>query len=149
MGKKEIETHFGYKDHVKCDAESKLITNYGVTDAAVRDSQRCIDLLESCDRIFYADSAYSSEEIIESLPKGCEKGKRNNPLTEEQKESNRQKSKTRCRIEHIFGFMTISIHGITIRSIGITRAWFNIGLTNHIYNFCRYEFLKRPKLSKG
>ena len=40
-------------------------------------------------------------------------------------------------------------HGITIRSIGIYRAWFNIGLTNLIYNFFRYEFLKRPKPSKG
>ena len=152
--KKGIETHFGYKDHVKCDADSKLITNYGVTDAAVHDSQRCTELLESSDRIFYADSAYFSEEIIENLPEGCqaqicEKGKRNQPLTEEQKESNREKSKTRCRIEHIFGFMTNSMHGITIRSIGITRAWFNIGLTNLVYNFCRYEFLKRPKVLKG
>ena len=88
------------------------------------------------------------------MPEGCqaqicEKGKRNQPLTEEQKESNREKSKTRCRIEHIFGFMTNSMHGITIRSIGITRAWFNIGLTNLVYNFCRYEFLKRPKALKG
>ena len=133
---------------------SKLITNYGVTDAAVHDSQRCTELLESSDRIFYADSAYCSKEIIENLPEGCqaqicEKGKRNQPLTDEQKKSNREKSKTRCRIEHIFGFITNSMHGITIRSIGITRAWFNIGLTNLIYNFCRYEFLKRPKASKG
>ena len=35
----------------------------------------------------------------------CEKGHRNNPLTEEQKKSNRIKSKDRCRIEHIFGFI--------------------------------------------
>lgn len=26
--KKNNETHYGYKDHVKCDAESKFITNY-------------------------------------------------------------------------------------------------------------------------
>ena len=55
----------------------------------------------------------------------------------------KKKSKVRCRIEHIFGFMTRAMHGITIRNIGITRAWYNIGLTNLIYNFCRYEFLKR------
>lgn len=152
--KKGDETHFGYKDHVKCDAESKLITNYGVTNAAVHDSQRCIDLLEDTDKIIYADSAYSGDEIAENLPEGCEnqiceKGKRNHPLTKVQRESNRQKSKVRCRIEHIFGFMTNSMHGITIRSIGITRAWFQIGLTNLIYNVCRYEFLKRPKFSMG
>lgn len=43
--KKGNETHFGYKNHVKCDADSKLITNYGVTDAAPHDSQHCTDLL--------------------------------------------------------------------------------------------------------
>ena len=93
----------------------------------------------------YADSAYSGEPIAEQLPENCicEKGYRGHSLTEEQKESNRRKSKIRCRIEHIFGFMTGAMHGITIRNIGITRAWFNIGLTNLIYNFCRYEFLKR------
>lgn len=152
--KKGNETHFGYKDHVKCDAESKLITNYMVTDAAVHDSQACTELLEPTDRIIYADSAYSSAEIANNLPEGCEnqiceKGVRNHPLTEEQKENNRRKSKTRCRIEHIFGFMTNSMHGITVRSIGIVGACFNIGITNLIYNFFRYEFLKRLKHSKG
>ena len=152
--KKGNETHFGYKDHVKCDAESKLITNYSVTDAAVHDSQCCTDLLEESDEVFYADRAYAGDDIAQNLPDGCEnqiceKGTRNHPLTDEQKESNRKKSKIRCRIEHIFGFMTNSMHGITIRSIGIYRAWFNIGLTNLIYNFFRYEFLKRPKPSKG
>ena len=152
--KKGIETHYGYKDHVKCDAESKLITNYGVTDAALHDSQRCTDLLDENDEVFYADSAYSGEDIARNLPEGCEnqiceKGTRNHPLTEDQKESNRKKSKVRCRIEHIFGFMTNSMNGITIRSIGITRAWFYVGMTNLVYNFFRYEFLKRPKSSDG
>ena len=152
--KKNNETHFGYKDHVKCDADSKLITNYGVTDAALHDSNRCTELLEKTDKAMYADSAYSSAEIAANLPENCEnhiceKGTRNHPLTEEQKENNRQKSKIRCRIEHIFGQMTGQLHGINIRSIGLTRAWFNIGLLNLVYNFMRYEFLKRPKLPKG
>ena len=38
--KKNNETHFSYKDHVKCDADSKLIINYAVTDAALHDSNR-------------------------------------------------------------------------------------------------------------
>lgn len=75
--KKGNETHFGYKNHVKCDSESKFITNYGITDA---------DLLEPTDKAVYADSAYSSEEIAENLPKNCEnhiceKGYRNHLLT--------------------------------------------------------------------
>lgn len=39
---KNVETHFGYKNHVKCDADSKLITNYSVTNASVNDSQCCL-----------------------------------------------------------------------------------------------------------
>ncbi len=149
--KKNNETHFGYKNHVKCDSDSKLITHYAVTNAVVHDSQRSTVLLDDTDEIFYADSAYSSAEIAENLPKNCknqicEKGYRGHPLTEEQKERNRQKSKIRCRIEHIFGYMTGSLHGISIRSIGLTRAWFNIGLLNLVYNFCRYEILKRPQV---
>ncbi len=49
------------------------------------------------------------------------------------------------RIEHIFGFMTVSMHGITLKSIGRVRAEFQIGLTNLIYNICRFETLSRLK----
>lgn len=41
----------------------------------------------------------------------CEKGRRNHPLTEKQKAENRRKSKTRCLVEHVFGFEEQSMHG--------------------------------------
>lgn len=146
--KKNNETHYGYKDHVKCDADSKLITNFGVTDASVHDSQMCLELLEDTDQVLYADSGYASAAIADALPNGCvgeicEKGNRYHPLTDGQKAENNRKSKTRCRIEHIFGHMTNSLGGITIRSIGFARAWVNIGLMNIAYNMNRYAFLKR------
>ena len=148
--KKGNETHYGYKDHVKADAESKLITGYVVTSANVHDSKALLELVEGKDKSLYADSAYSGAELQAKLPKTVEariheKGYRNHPLTEAQKESNRKKSKVRARIEHIFGFMTMSLHHLTVRSIGIARAAFNVGLTNLLYNLCRYEFLIRPK----
>ena len=148
--KKGNETHYGYKDHVKADAESKLITGYTVTGANVHDSQALLELVDGTDRILYADSAYSGAELQAKLPKTVEariheKGYRNHPLTEAQKESNRRKSKVRVRIEHIFGFMTMSLHELTVRSIGIARATFHAGLTNLVYNLCRYEFLCRPQ----
>jgi len=37
--KKNEETYYGYKDHVKVDTDSKLIKTYEVTDASVHDSQ--------------------------------------------------------------------------------------------------------------
>jgi IS5 family transposase len=45
--------------------------------------------------------------------------------------------------------MTGSLHGITVRSIGIARAKFNIGLSNLIYNLCRYVILSRGMPSAG
>ena len=46
--KKNGETHFGYKDHVKCDADSKLITSYGASAASLHDSQICTYLQGRC-----------------------------------------------------------------------------------------------------
>ena len=151
---KNKERHFGYKDHVKVDADSKLITAYSVTDASIHDSQELIELIEEKDQVLYADSAYSGTPIADKLPKEIknqihEKGYRNRPLSEEQKAENKRKSRIRARIEHVFGYITGSLHGITVRSIGIARAKFNIGLTNLIYNLCRYEILNRGMPSAG
>jgi len=85
-----------------------------------------------------------------------EKGYRNRPLTEEQKENNRQKSRVRARIEHVFGYMTNSMGGIFLTCIGMCPSIFlgvvrlsnhrttaAIGLMNLIYNMARYEQLMR------
>jgi len=73
-----------------------------------------------------------------------EKGYRNNPLTDKQKQSNNIKSKIRARVEHIFGFMTNSMHdALKMRQIGIKRISSSIGLLNLTYNLCRYEQLVR------
>ncbi len=152
--KKGNETHYGYKNHVKADADSKLVTDFIVTSANVHDSKALPDLVDESDKVLYADSAYSGKELQERIPKTVEcriheKGCRNHPLTEEQKASNNEKSKVRVRIEHIFGYMTMSLHGLTVRSIGIARATFNAGLTNLTYNLCRYEILNRVAMGVG
>jgi len=132
------ETHFEYKDHAKVDAENKIITDYEVTSDNVHDSQEFSGFIDETDQVVYADSAYASEEISTNLPQGLdnqihEQAYRGHPLTPEQKERNRQKSKIRVWVEHVFGFITGSMHGITVRTIVIKRARFNIGLTNLIY----------------
>jgi len=137
--------YFGYKNHVKQDSGSKLIVNYAVTDACVHDSQVIGDLLNKNDagEDLYADSAYSGEpqkKIIAAkgmIEKVCEKGVRNRPLTDEQKASNKEKSKVRVRVEHIFGFMEMSMNQMYINCIGIKRAAAIIGLMNLTYNMCR------------
>lgn len=135
--------HYGYKDHVKVDADSKIITNYIVTSANVHDSQKINELIDDKDKVVYADSAYIGIELENQNIKKqiLDKGFRNKKLTEEQIENNKMKSKTRCRIEHVFGSITKMMCGKIVRSIGIKRAEFNIGLTNLIYNMFRYNFI--------
>ena len=67
----------------------------------------------------------------------CEKGTRNNPLTEEQKADNREKSRIRSRVEHIFGFMEMNMNEMYIQCIGIKRATAIIGLMNLTCNMFR------------
>jgi len=67
-------------------------------------------------------------------------------LTDEQKESNREKSKTRARVEHVFGFMEQSMNGLIVKSVGIKRATNIIGLINITYNLFRYEQIIRLNL---
>lgn len=144
--KKNGKSYYGYKNHTKCDKKSKLITAYKVTDASVHDSQIIQKLLSEEDenQDLYADSAYAGKELDEELrsqkkvsPKFIEKGYRNRSLTEKQKAANKEKSKTRARVEHIYGFVENSMNGSTIRSIGISRAESITGLMNLTYNMFR------------
>ena len=94
-----------------------------------------------------ADAGYTETEA-EIRARGmepviCEKGTKGHPLTDEQKESNRQKSKTRCRVEHVFGFMEQTMGGLVFRGVGIIRAKANIALTNLVYNMCRLVQIRK------
>ena len=143
--KKNDTTFYGYKDHVKVDEKSKLILDYAVTDASVHDSQGLEDLLNKKDKgqPLYGDSAYTGEEQEKAIKKAGminqvhEKGYKNKPLTKKQMRSNRKKSKFRARVEHVFGFMEISMKKMFIHSIGKIRAEGIIGLMNLTYNLLR------------
>jgi len=141
--RKNHQNFYGYKNHIKVDAKSKLIDKYTVTDASVHDSQTIDDLLDAKDtgQDFYADSAYVGQETTlekyELINKVHEKGYRNNPLIQSQKDSNTEKSRVRARVEHVFGFMENSMGSMFFRKIGIARAKVMIGLMNLTYNMFR------------
>jgi len=150
--KKNQETHFGFKNHVNVDAEHKMIREFEVTAASVHDSQVFDELLDQGKdengnkRAVFADSAYRSKEQEVRLEAAgiesqvCEKGSRGHPLTEQQKATNHQKSKTRSRIEHVFGAQA-QMGGHLVRTIGIARARVKIALMNLAYNMRRYVLL--------
>ena len=144
--KKNAETHYGYKNHAKVDARSKLVVGYKSTAASVHDSQVLKDLIDEQDEAVFADSAYQSESSDELLIENdCQnfilfKARRGHPLTAEEVATNKLRSRIRVRCEHIFGRMS-QMALDRLRSIGMTRANQHIGLSNLVYNMDRYAFL--------
>ncbi len=61
--KKNNQSHYGYKQHIKADMQHKIITNFEVTPASIHDLQVIDELLEldkEHGEPLYADSAYYS-----------------------------------------------------------------------------------------
>ena len=147
--KKRGETFFGYKNHAKVCRKTKLIRGYDTTPANVHDSRRCASLIDEDDRRedVWLDSGYAGQEAElqekNVNPVVCERPYRGHPLTEEQKQGNRAKSRVRCRIEHVYGFMEQTMGGLVFRGVGIIRAAANVALTNLTYNMCRYTQIVR------
>lgn len=142
--KKGNESHFGYKDNVKIDAESKIIVDFAVTTASTSDIKGAEGLFDEKDRVAYGDSAYPSLQLPKYVQNQIsEKGNRNHPLTEEQKKHNKQKAKTRCRVEHVFAGMVQMVGGTSIRCKNKNRAIFNISMLNLVYNMRRVTTLNR------
>lgn len=145
------KNHFGYKNHIKADSETKLITGYKATTANIHDSEMMDELLnkeEDGGQSVHADSAYRSEGIEKICNRkhieSCihEKGYRNKPVTKRQQQRNRKKSRIRARVEHIFGFMTNSMNQMYLHYRNFVRNQAAIGLMNLTYNLFRLVQLK-------
>lgn len=149
--KKNNQSYYGYKNHAKVDNKHKFIDTYTTTDASVHDSQTLDELLRENDKgqSLWADSAYTGNKQDKTIKKYQmvnkvnEKGYKNKPLTAVQVATNKEKSKTRARVEHVFGFMENSMNRLYVRSIGIKRATGFVGLVNLVYNLFRYEQINR------
>jgi transposase, IS5 family len=149
--KKHGKSFYGYKNHVNADAKHKLIRQYDVTDASVHDSQRFDGLLNQTNTSadVYADSAYRSTETEAKLSlRGLrsrihQRASRNHPLSKAKENANRQRSKVRARVEHVFGAQQNAPGGRIVRTIGIVRARAKIGLQNLAYNIRRLVTLER------
>jgi len=147
--KKLGKNYYGYKNHINIDVKNKFIRDYAVTDAATHDSQVFAELLDDANtnRDVFADSAYRSKDKLDKLTqrrfrervqrKGC----RHKKLTEREKRGNHTRSKTRCRIEHVFGVQAMMAGDLVLRTIGAVRARAKIGLRNLAYNMFRYKTL--------
>lgn len=142
--KKGGDTFYGYKNHAKVCRKTKLIMGYDTTSASVHDSKCGAELIDNNDingEEFWLDAGYVGAEDGFTkrgiTPIICEKGFRGHPLNDVQKRNNRTKSKIRCRVEHVFGFIERSMGGLVFRGVGIIRAKANVAMTNLTYNIAR------------
>ena len=85
--KKRGETYYGYKNHSKVCAKTKIVLAYDTTSASVHDSKKVTDLITDEDKgkALYLDAGYvgKDDEVRKRgmTPVICEKGHRNRPLT--------------------------------------------------------------------
>lgn len=146
--KKHGKSYYGYKNHIGVDREHKLIRSWKATAANVHDSQVFEELIDPTNTRaeVWADCAYRSEEQEQALAlRGYRsrihrKGQAGKPLSERAQEANRKRSKVRARVEHIFG-QQVAMGGKLVRTIGLARARFKIGMMNLVYNMRRFGWL--------
>ncbi len=146
--KKNDVNHYGYKNHINVDKKYKLIRKFEVTAASVHDSEVFEEILDGNNRKkIWADSAYRSGKKSKSLKrKGYDiqthyKSNRNHPLTKSQEKMNKIRSKTRVRVEHVFGHMEVAMGGNWLRVVGKVRSRMKIGMRNLAYNMHRFTYL--------
>lgn len=155
--KKNGRSHFGYKNHINIDAKHGFIRRYHITAASVHDSQALGAVLDpdNGDDEVWADSAYRNERVevgLEALGYKSQihqRAYRNRPLTEEQTASNRNKSKTRAKVEHVFGAWVMTMGGKLARSVGLARVQAQLGFKNLVYNLKRYVFWQKKTGSQS
>lgn len=148
--KKGNMNYYGYKNHANVDNAHKLVRKYVVTDASVHDSQTLNELLDSgnTSRSVWADSAYRSEAAAASPKAQGYRSRihrndvRGKALPPKEKLGNRTRSKTRCRVVHVFAWMA-QWGGKAVRCIGLARAEVRVGLMNLLYNMRRFCTLNR------
>lgn len=123
--RKGNQWHFGMKVHIGADSKSGLVHSASVTPANVHDSQELPRLLHGNETRLYGDSAYTGQkEALKQLaPKAKDftnkRARRNRPLSDADKDTNRRKSRVRAKVEHpfrpfknLFGFAKARYRGL-------------------------------------
>jgi IS5 family transposase len=107
--RKGQQWYFGMKLHIGVDSQSGLAHSAMVTAANVHDKHPLPDLLHGNEQRVYGDSAYASQkDLIHSKAVRAkdftnQRSRRNGVINEETRSKNRNKSRIRARVEHVFG----------------------------------------------
>jgi IS5 family transposase len=138
--RKGQQWYFGMKLHIGVDSQSGLAHSAVVTAANVHDKHPLPDLLHGNERRVYGDSAYASQKtlIASKAPRAKDftnqRTRRAGEVDEVQRAKNRNKSRVRARVEHVFavvkrlwGFTKVRYRGLQKNA---TRAFTALALAN-------------------
>ena len=107
--RKGKQWYFGMKLHIGVDSQSGLAHSAVVTAANVHDKHALSDLLHGNEQRVYGDSAYASQKelIASKAPKAKDftnqRTRYAGIIDEAVRAKNRNKSRIRSRVEHVFG----------------------------------------------
>lgn len=107
--RKGQQWYFGMKLHIGVDSRSGLAHSAVVTAANVHDKHPLPDLLHGAEQRVYGDSAYASQKALigSKAPQAKDftnqRVRKHGEVDEVQRGKNRNKSKVRARVEHVFG----------------------------------------------
>ncbi len=130
--RKGQQWYFGMKLHIGVDSRTGLAHSAVVTAANVHDKHPLPDLMHGNEQRLYGDSAYASQgELIRSK---APRARRGGEVDEAVRAANREKSKVRSRVEHVFavvkrlwGFTKVRYRGLAKNA---TRSFVALGLAN-------------------
>ena len=152
--RKGQQWYFGMKLHIGVDSQSGLVHSDVVTAANVHDKHPLPDLLHGNEQRVYGDSAYASQKALihtkatKAKDFTNQRTRRNGIVDEVVKSKNRNKSRIRARVEHVFGvikrlwgFGKVRYRGLTKNA---TRAFTALALANIYLSRSRLMAQVRP-----
>lgn len=138
--RKGNQWYFGMKAHIGVDSHSKLIHSVVATAANVHDSVVIGDLLHGEETRVWGDSAYAGKKSsIHSVAPNAKdftnkKSSRYRKLTDKERSANRYKSKTRARVEHLFGIMKGRFGFTKVRYKGLAKNAHHLFVSSALTN---------------
>ena len=125
--RKGNQWYFGMKAHIGVDSKTKMIHSVAATAANVHDSQVLEDLLHGEETRLWGDSAYAGQKQVlrEKAPNAKDftqhKGNRHHTLSDDERSRNRNKSRVRSKVEHIFHVMKRQFGFTKVRYRGLDK----------------------------
>ncbi len=148
--KKRGKYHFGYKKHYITDNKG-LVLGVLTTKASTNEISNLEEVLDTVDLpnkiALKADKGYQSAKNAELLKKRklknhiLKKAKKNKPLTDREKQFNKQVGKTRFKVERTFGGIKRWFNGGTARYKGIEKMH-----SQNIMEAIAYNLYRSPRI---